>query len=799
MKHRIPFLATAVAALLCAAAHGQQQEPRNFFEVVSVNVDATGGSFAADAKDYVLSRISAREGAFIGASDLARDERSLLDTGSFSDVKILSEDVGGKSSGRVKLTYKVAIAPRFRAPVVISGNDAFSDRKIRKLLDLAEGDRIDQPRLDRKCDKIRDEYRRKYYPDVTIKATISSPDSDGFSRVRLAIDEGEKSRVRGFDVTGNKAVGSSEISRALGKPSWYNPVPFFYTGWRKDALDYGAVRDTVAALYREKGYLDVEVSDVRLVRDDEGAAPRVAIDVAEGERYRLGKMSVTGISLFPETALRTVALKAYGQVGEGDIATGSAVLGAAKAIKEYYTSRGYADTTVRTMLAPKGKGKDGTVVADVTYTVSESGLAHVRSVSIRGNTRTRDKVIRRELTIAPGMILNEVAAENSKRRIQNLGYFENVRFHETPSREDPLLRDLIYEVDEKNTGQLMVGIGTSSIDNILGYLEISQNNFDIANWPTFRGGGQKAKLSLEAGSNSNSGEISWTDPWFLDRRQALSVEIYRREISYSEYDETRIGGGVSLSVPLHYGRGSARVGVEHIATDDILRGTYTLYDDPGTAFAYTDMDDAYMRVPLRLSWLYDTRDRFFAPTRGSHNTIFAEGTSSSLGSDYDTWRLGCNLRQYVPLWWDHVLSLRLRAETVDCYGDTDEVPINDRLFLGGGRSVRGYKYRQVGPKAIPDETTGGRAHPVGGRTLAMFSAEYAIPVAGFLRFASFFDIGNVWDEAFEADFGEYASSWGFGIRFDIPGFPIRLDYAFQLESDDDYTRKEHFIFWIGID
>lgn len=789
----------AVVALLSAAAFAQQSGGRNFFEVVSVDVDASGGSFATDAREYVLSRIVAREGAFVGASDLARDERSLLDTGAFSDVRILSENVGDSSSGRVKLTYKVVIAPRFMPPAVIVGNKAFSERKIRKLLDMSEGDRIDQARLDRKCDKVRDEYRKKYYPDVTIKASISAPDADGFSRIRLVIDEGAKSRIAGFDITGNKSIKSSEIAGALGKPSWYNPVPFFYTSWRKEALDFAKVGDTVVELYREQGYLDVEVRDLRIVTDGDGGAPRIAMNIVEGDRYRLGKMSIAGISLFPEPALRTVAMRAFGATKEGDIATGSAVSGAARAIREYYTSRGYADTTVRTRLVPHSKGTDGTVLADVSYTVAESGLAHVRSVSIRGNTRTRDKVIRRELTIAPGMILNEVAVENSKRRVQNLGFFENVRYHETPSREDPLLRDLVYEVDEKNTGQLMVGIGTSSIDDILGYLEISQNNFDIANWPTFRGGGQKAKLSVELGSNSNSGEISWTDPWFLDRRQALSVELYRREISYSEYDETRIGGGVSLSVPLHYGRGTARIGVEHVATDDIVKGTYTLYDDPSRTFAFTDLDDAYLRVPLRLSWLYDTRDRAFAPTSGTRNNLFTEITSGSLGSEYDTWRLGCDLRQYVPLWWGHILSLRLRAETVDGFGDTEEVPINERLFLGGGRSIRGYKYRQVGPKAIPDEMTGGRARPVGGQTLAMFSAEYAIPVAGFLRFASFFDIGNVWDEAFDADFGEYASSWGLGVRFDIPGFPIRLDYAFPLDCDDDYTRKEHFIFWIGID
>lgn len=798
MKSSVTAIAAAVLLAIHGIAHAQSApQALNLFEVKDVAVQASGGSVATDPAEYVLSRIIAKPGAFVSAADIARDQRALLDTGTFSDVKVLSEPAGGDA---VKLVYRVVIAPRFLAPTEVRGNDAFSDRKIRRLLDLAGGDRIDQPRLDAKCDKVRDEYRKSYYYDVKIDATVSEPDADGFAHVRLVIDEGEKARISGFDFVGNEHIPASELNAILGKPAWYNPVPFFYWSWRQQALDFEHVRDLLTTHYRDHGYLDATVSDPVLVRDGDDDPPRLRVEIREGARYVVDGFSVSGVSLFPEAELTTLAERALNQTEEKGIASAKALKQAVKAMSEYYGSRGYVDTAVDMALAPaRDPSSDGLRHVRADFTVKEGGLAYVRSVSIRGNTRTKDKVIRRELTVAPGLILNGVAAEQSKKRIENLGFFENVRFHETPSREDPSRHDLIYEVEEKNTGQLMVGIGTSTIDNILGYLEISQNNFDIGNWPTFRGGGQKARLGIEMGSDSNSGEISWTDPWFLDRRQSLTVDLYRREISYREYDETRIGGGVALSVPLHYGRGTVRLGAEHVATDDIIHGSYTLLDDPDTAFAFTDLDDAFWRVPLRLSWGYDTRDRYFVPTRGTHNNIFAEITSGSLGSDYDTYKVGCDLRQYIPLWWDHVLRLRFRAESIDAYGDTDEVPINDRLFLGGGRSVRGYRYRQVGPKAIPDETTGGRAHPVGGQTLAMFSAEYGIPIAGFLRFATFFDIGNVWADPFDCDLGEYASSWGLGIRFDIPGFPIRLDYAFPLVSDDDYTRREHFIFWIGID
>ena len=144
---------------------------------------------------------------------------------------------------------------------------------------------------------------------------------------------------------------------------------------------------------------------------------------------------------------------------------------------------------------------------------------------------------------------------------------------------------------------------------------------------------------------------------------------------------------------------------------------------------------------------------------------------------------------------------------MDSYGDSDEIPLNDRLYLGGSRTIRGFRYREVGPKAIPTEKTMDseeyeyhhRARPVGGRTLAMFSAEYSFNLFEMVRLAGWFDIGNVWGDAFDADFSEYAASFGVGVRLDIPSLPIRIDYAFPQHEDDDYSRKEHFIFWIGFD
>lgn len=793
---RINFISAALVAAIIMGQSAAAQEPVRQ-RISSVKVQASGAAGEAQAESYVLPRVRAKQGALLSQRELADDERDLLDSELFSNVAVLVEPA---ADGGVSVIYRVEVAPRLRFPIEVKGNKKFSKSKVRAKLGLVEGRRIDRARIDAACDKLRAEYRKSYLNDVKIETALTAPDSEGMVKLTVKIDEGKREKLVNFEFTGNKAVSSKELRAALGRPSPYNPFKYFYSQWRIDAFDRESVRDKVAAVYRERGYLDVEVGQPELKTEADGSNPILHVSIDEGDLYSIEAAEISGVTLFPEVELRKAASHA---VKKGSPASGKAIDEAQNNVRDYYGSRGYVETEVETRIIPHydmRQSAEAPIPATLKFDVKEGFLAHIRSIRIRGNTYTKDKVIRRELLIAPGMLMNEVLAETSRKRAENLGFFEQVRLREIPAPGDPTLRDVIFDVDEKSTGTLMAGIGTSNIEDIMGYIDITQNNFDIANWPTFRGAGQKMRFSLAAGSSSNTGEISWTDPWFLDRQQSFNVTLYRREYGFNEYDETRLGGDVSLSVPLKYGRLTARVGVENVSSDDFIKGLYHPEDDLEREFRFSDMDDGYMRVPLRLSWSYDTRNHPFVPTRGSRNNLFFEFTNSSLGSEYDTYKLGADLRQYAPLpWWSHYLSFRMRAESIDAYGDTDEVPLNDRLFVGGARSIRGFKYRDVGPKAIPDAEQGGRARPIGGLTLATLTAEYNIPVVKVLRLAAFYDIGNVWADSFDADFGEYASSWGVGLRFDIPGFPIRLDYANPIKHDDDYSRSEHFIFSIGFE
>ena len=236
-----------------------------------------------------------------------------------------------------------------------------------------------------------------------------------------------------------------------------------------------------------------------------------------------------------------------------------------------------------------------------------------------------------------------------------------------------------------------------------------------------------------------------------------------------------------------------------LATEEEL----VLYDDPSQTYSFTEEDDDYVSSTMKLNWTYDTRNSPFAPSRGSRVNAFASLSGGPFGFDNEIYSLGATGKQYFPLWRGHVLKLSGRVEVVDGYGSDDSVPIDDRLFLGGGRTVRGFKYREVGPKAVlPGADASSSAYwAIGGKTLLMGTAEYTVPLrfAKVIRLAAFYDAGNVWSDAYDLDVSDLATAAGVGIRLDMPGFPIRIDYARALEADDELTRKEPWVIWIGYD
>jgi outer membrane protein insertion porin family len=355
-------------------------------------------------------------------------------------------------------------------------------------------------------------------------------------------------------------------------------------------------------------------------------------------------------------------------------------------------------------------------------------------------------------------------------------------------------------VEEQSSGRFSGGAGFSSIDKMMFFAEISQGNFDLLDPPT--GGGQKLKLGAQLGSKRKNFDLSLIEPWFLDRRLALGLDLYSNDTDYDDYEFIRQGGAISLGKVLGENvRMDTSYTLEKLRISDVA-DTNEYFTESGDSYFFEKEDR--VSSSARISLTRDRRDNSFIPSEGYRLRVYGAVSGGIFGFDNDIYKAGGSAVYYHPVFESHVVSFRCTYETVDEYGRNEDVPLNDRMFLGGGRSVRGFKYRDVGPKVTRTAQTsdGGSIvyhKPVGGKSLAMATAEYTMSVVPRIRVAFFYDTGNVWEDPFYADMGDLASSAGGGLRFDIPGFPIRIDFAKVIKKDDELTRTEPWVLWIGHD
>ena len=743
-------------------------------------------------REYVLAHTQTATGEPFQANLAARDVRNLLDTGRFTAV-----DVSVVSHPGDELDVVFQVQPRMRlvGRPVVEGVDAFSQRRVRNWLDLEAGALVDDQIAGVALRRVLDEYRKRHYREVSGTWGFTVVDERrGTVTLTFQLDEGTRAAVRRVKVEGNASFSRWEMRQALRRPHPLNPWRWIVAK-RYDPTELDEVHANVRRFYLDRGYLDVavavETGDLR-----RGRYARVVVD--EGPLYRVGEIAVEGVTLFEPAAIEGLVQSLAGQ--EASLQT---LDQAADRIQGFYGDRGYVETRVRPLLLPDVPARR----VDVEFQVGEGQLVRLRNIDIRGNSRTRDKVIRRELLVQPGEIYNRTRVERSERRLRNLGYFDSV-FARTLPTHDEGTRDLVFDLTEKRTGQFMMGVGFSSVDNLLGFVELSQGNFDLFGWPYFTGGGQKLRLRAQAGSTRQDYELSFVEPWFLDRQVSLGVDLYRRERSFSEYDLKRTGASVSLGRSLPF---ASRVNLEYtieksVITDVSDTNTYfrlETYDfETGTGVPYRfESEEDRLKSALTLSLVQDVRDSPFVPTRGHRIHLFYTVSGGPLGGDIDMFHTGLRHAVYVPLWFGHVFSLRTRAEFVDTFGDTDEIPLAERLFAGGGRTIRGYRFRDVGPKVIrPLEGSNRFRHrPYGGLSLFVANLEYTIPVVSNVRIAGFYDAGNVWPDRFDIDLRSLASTAGVGLRFDLPGFPIRIDRAWPIDRDDRFTSEDAWSIWIGYD
>lgn len=750
----------------------------------AIRIQSLEGSILDDS--FVRAYTSLRAGQQVQSeaefnAAVARDVDSLRRSGRFSFVRAFVERTGEEMT----LVYNVEPRLRLRK-IEIAGARHVGNRKIKNQLGMSLGDYVDEGIVGENARKVETYLKKNKYPDAKVSVALSSDEKTGAADLLVTVDEGEKLRVKEILFEGERFLSNSRAARTgrffkrlvpnvipsneeksvfedrdltsimQQKKTWWI-TPWFGT-YRPELVeaDRAALRD----FYLNHGFLDVTVDQPESSKIDAGRM-EMLYRIQEGVQYRIGSIGIDGETLYSAEELRKQI-----KLQTGEIASREEIDQAASAVNRYYGNRGYIHNFVKPVITTNPETK----TADILFTVDEGQMARINLIEIRGNEKTRDEVIRRELAVYPGEKFHQQKVETSEHRLKNLGYFESVNNTYVPAAETNSY-DLTFNVKEKKMGSFLIGAGFSSVDSLVGFAEMSHGNFDIHRWPAV-GDGQKLKVRLQAGSSRNDLDISFVEPWFRDRKLALGVDLYYKDADYydDDYELQTVGANVSLSKPFGpFLRGSVNYTLEQYDVSDVDTNAVELLDEEGTRVKST--------VGFGLS--RDTRDQYYLPTRGNRTSARVEFSGGPLAGDTDIYSLELKSSQFWPLWNEHVFNIHGAIRTVDSYG-SDNVPIFDRLFLGGPRSLRGFEYRDVSPRSSTDSDV-----PIGGNSSWYTTAEYTVPLWRKVRGAVFYDIGSVSSDAFSFFDSDLNSDYGFGARFDLPMFPLRLDYAFPHITDDD--------------
>src|SRR5881394_1574464 len=500
----------------------------------SIDVQYTGPQTVS--KERILAQMRTRVGQLYSNPVVEQDIETLYKTGSIHNVRIFAQPEGDG--------VKVIVAVQTRAimrEIEIAGAERIKAKRLRKEIKLKLNQPVNEQQLEEARQKIIEVYQGRGFTGVSVQFRIDPIDEKlGTARVVYTVNEGVRGAVSRINFEGNTHF-SEKVLRKQMKTRGRTPIYFLDKSGRFDDVQLQQDLDKIREFYQDHGYIDVEIKDVRRGRTEKG--PMIlTIVVVEGPQYHVHKLTITGYQNTTEQKIRALL-----KMKEGSVYSPKQLRDDAKAVADAYGSGGYVDLVV----TPEGTPA-GPALIDVHYTIEEGTRSFVNRINIEGNTRTKDKVIRREVLVAPGDVFNTVRVDTTKKRLENLGYFAKVETY--PEDTDvPGRKDLTILVQEKRTGSLSFGGGFSTVDQLVGFAELTQGNFDLFNWPSFTGGGQKFRLRIQYGTQRKDFVLALTEPYFLDRRLSLTGQMFYTEANYLSalYDQRNYGFTIEARKPIN--------------------------------------------------------------------------------------------------------------------------------------------------------------------------------------------------------------------------------------------------------
>ena len=712
--------------------------------------------------------IKTREGDPYVPARLSEDLKLIFQMGFFDDIRIESEKT---EDDQRKVIFHVKEKPTIYK-IRIKGNSVYDEEKIRENIDISMGSILNIYRVQENIKRIEAMYKEKNYHNVSVEYTLEDKDNNQ-TEITFKITENKKVLIHHIHFIGNKDFTEKKLEKLMstqekGFFSWLTSSGNLDT----EKLNQDIIR--IRSHYHNNGYMDARIGEPQIVIKETHI--EITIKVVEGKKYTLGDVDISGDLILPKDKMLTLLKLKSNEIYNREIIREDLTF-----LTDLYGNAGYAFADIY----PKVKKDDETLKVHIIYHIDKGKQIYFDRIIISGNTKTRDKIIRRELRVYEQELYSGIGIKQSMRNLNRLDFFEDVKI-DTQKGIKPDTMDLKVDVKEKPTGMFSFGGGYSSVENAFIVGSISQRNLF--------GRGQILEAKGQIGGSTNQFNISFTEPWLFDMPLSFGVDVFNWTREYDEYDKDSKGGRIRLGYPLYrYTRGYISYGYDRAEIYNIE------FDAPSTIAAIEGVNETSSSV---ITIHYDSRDHIFNPTEGMDHSFSFEYAGGFLGGDIGFNKYVLKMGKYFPLFWHTVGFIHSEAGYVKEHsGET--IPDYELFHLGGINSLRGFEWEDLSPEEplyLSDDVD---AEPiwikVGGNKYVQFNVEFIFPIirsAGLMG-VFFYDTGGVYPDNARVQFDDLRESAGYGFRWFSPIGPIRLEHGYILDPRGNESSDGRWEFSMG--
>lgn len=692
--------------------------------------------------------LKTKKGDLLRAEQVRDDIKAIFKMGYFTKV---DADVTDSPTGKI-LTFIVEENPTIQE-LNVKGAKKIKEKDILAAIATRQYTLLQQNIVTDDVQKIIKLYQQKGYYNAEVTSSVDFPKDPHKAVVTFNIKENDKVFIRSIEFDGNKSFSARKL-RGVIQTKKKNLLSWLLdTGTlQKENLDSDADRLTI--FYHDNGFMDAKVGSPEVTLLKDGFHLRFPID--EGQRYKVTSIKMTGDTLDEDGK----PLQKKLQLKEKETFSREKLRHDIDAISKAYMDEGYAHTEV----SPNIQRETAAHTTDITYNVRKKDVVHIGRITVVGNTKTRDLVIRRELELSEGDQFSATKLDRSIQNLRKLDFFEEVEI--TPKDgEQPGTMDLLVKVKEKMTGTISVGGGYSSDDGFFTSGQIVQTNF--------QGKGQYIGVKAYLGQEAQRYIASYTEPWFMGYHFAAGIDLYDWIRDYTDFTKKSVGSRLRTSYPFgKYSKWLTYYTLEQNRVSDV---------DDDAAEYIVSQEGKLIKSSITTGFERDTTNDPFLPTRGTLSSVVAEWSSPYFGSDSDFVKVEAQHGFFFPLFWKFTGFLKGQYGYIFETGD-EEVPVYENFFLGGINNLRGFEWGKVGPFV---KNKDGDPDYIGGRTYVVGTAELLFPLYEKigLRGVLFFDAGNVYTDSIS--FSDIRTDAGLGVRWHSPFGPLRIEWGYNLDPKND--------------